>query len=649
MEIKTYYNNGIIGNSKILGCLTDKGELIRLYWPNIDYQQLIDKFNCGIFFTDKKQDTNWLNDDKWKTEQRYIKDTNILMTCFFNENISLKIEQIDFVVPDEDIVIRHYKIENGSLDKLNLGYMLYSSFITNNQDIRGTLFDFENEALVHYWHNFYVSISADRDVFKFQIGNNVSDAANLNNLHGTDSIGMIHDGAVSWNLGEVLTGETESFTLYICMSQNLNSLKKLICRTRKTGWYCKYQLTEEYWKKFLRNAKNLDIGVPVIEDLYRRSLLIFKLMQNEKSGGLLAAPEVDENFTRCGRYGYCWGRDGVFIAEALDCCGLSDMVDRFYEWVINTQDQEGFWHQRYYSDGNMAPSWGIQIDETGSLIWGILQHYRRIKNRDFLENMWLCVEKGVEFLVSFIDKETGLPNRSYDLWEERIGEHAYSSAAVYGGIVAGANIAKILGQTKKIIDNWEEAASKIKEAIERMLWREGQGRYFRSIRTKLNPWGNEYTDDKIFIQINSKGDYRDFTLEDPVIDVSLLGLCIPFGVFNTDSPRIESTVKVMEHALVSPVIWGFTRYENDNYIGGNPWVIATLWFALYYIDRKNFTEAWKCLMWATEGRTELGFLPEQRDKHTGAPAWVTPLTWSHAMFVLVAEKMANLKGEGFFE
>ena len=34
-----YFNRAIIGNGKILACLDDKAELIRLFYPNIDYYQ----------------------------------------------------------------------------------------------------------------------------------------------------------------------------------------------------------------------------------------------------------------------------------------------------------------------------------------------------------------------------------------------------------------------------------------------------------------------------------------------------------------------------------------------------------------------------------------------------------------------------------
>ena len=635
IAVKTYFNNAIIGNSSMLGCLTDRGEIVRLFWPNIDYPQHIEKFSCGIYFSDSKYSTVWLDDDKWNFDQHYIEDTNILVTLYAGKDIGAEISQTDFVVPDTNILVRNYEIKNTSSNEFNLGYILYSSFITNNQDIRGTLLDFENEALIHYRHSYYMSISGDREIHQFQLGNNAIDAAKSTELYGFDSIGMMHDGTLSWKLGEFLPGQKKFFTLYICASRTLKELKNLTYEARKCGWLKQYQLTEKYWKDFLAKARSINTGMHTIDDLYKRSLLVFKLMQNERTGGLLAAPEVDEDFTRCGRYAYCWGRDAAFITEALDRCGFKDTVDKFYEWAVNVQDYDGSWHQRYYLDGNLAPSWGLQVDETGTLIWGMLQHYKIIKDIEFLEKMWLSIEKGVDFLVSFIDKETGLPNPSYDLWEERIGEHAYSSAAVYSGIMAGVEMAKVLGLSERVTGKWQKTATGIKEAIDKVLWKEKYGRYLRSVRTKLNPWGSEFTNEKIIIKVNPKGYYRDVTLEDPTVDVSLLGLCVPFGVLDASNPRMQSTAEAIEQLLQSFEVGGIGRYENDNYIGGNPWIIATLWIALYHIRNKNYNKAREYFKWAVDARTKLGFLPEQVNKYTGKPAWVIPLTWSHAMFVLV--------------
>ena len=47
--IKTHFNDAIIGNSKMLACLTSKGELIRLFWPHIDYPSISKEWQREYF------------------------------------------------------------------------------------------------------------------------------------------------------------------------------------------------------------------------------------------------------------------------------------------------------------------------------------------------------------------------------------------------------------------------------------------------------------------------------------------------------------------------------------------------------------------------------------------------------------------------
>ena len=250
----------------------------------------------------------------------------------------------------------------------------------------------------------------------------------------------------------------------------------------------------------MAGAVQINTGIPEVDRLYKRSLLVFSLMTNKRTGALLAAPEVDEQFTRCGRYAYCWGRDAAFITAALDCCGLTDAAEGFYYWAAGVQDEDGSWQQRFYMDGNLAPSWGLQIDEGGSIIWGILQHYNVTKSMDFLSRLWPCVNKGVDFLVRYTDNETGLPWLSFDLWEERLGEHAYSSAAVCAGIEAGARIASVW-QTPVLRRNGgarrQAQGSDIQELEARME------QVSRSIRV-CSMAGEEHTDRKIWFKAMTK-------------------------------------------------------------------------------------------------------------------------------------------------
>ncbi|RCX09975.1 oligosaccharide amylase [Anaerobacterium chartisolvens] len=639
---KPYINNAVIGNSRMLGCITDRGELIRLFWPNIDYSQHIDRMEAGVFCSSHNNNTLWFGRDNFHHSQYYIKDTNILKTVCVDNQAGIRVSHTDFMLPHADVAVREYEIENLSREENEIGFVLYSSFISCDSELRSSLFDFENDAVIHYKPGSYAGICSDREVWQFQLGNNAyQGAGSAGGLGGYDSIAMTGEGAMSWRLGVFREGERKSIRIFICASETIKGVKKLIRHVRRMDIACERENTERYWLNLVESSRQIKTGVPEIDALYRRSILVFKLMADEKSGGLLAAPEIDEQFTRCGRYAYCWGRDAAFITGALDKCGLTADVDRFYKWAVEVQDENGAWQQRHHMDGNLAPSWGLQIDETGTLVWGMLKHYEATGNKQFLKEMWESVEKAADFLLEFTDKESGLPRPSYDLWEERFGEHTYSSAAVCAGIKAAAEIARILGLDDKKAELWETAYSSMKEAMETALWKEDMGRFLRSIRTKLNPWGWEHSPNTVSMRVNPKEYYRDLTLEDPAIDVSLLGVAVPFEVFDALDPKVASTVKAIEEALTSPGVGGIRRYEGDNYIGGNPWILTTLWVALYYCRIKDFSKAASYLKWAVGGRTELDMLPEQVNKDSGKPEWVIPLTWSHAMFVLVLIELAD--------
>jgi len=47
------------------------------------------------------------------------------------------------------------------------------------------------------------------------------------------------------------------------------------------------------------------------------------------------------------------------------------------------------------------------------------------------------------------------------------------------------------------------------------------------------------------------------------------------------------------------------------------------------------------MRWAIDRQTPFGLLPEQVDRNTGEPAWVVPLTWPHAMFILAVRMLAG--------
>ena len=635
---KTYINDAIIGNSRMLGCLTGQGLLQRLYWPNIDHLQFIDRFESGIKLGG--EEAVFLTAPGFEITQSYRRGTNIIDTTYLNKELGLKIIQSDFCLADKDVLIRQYEITNLSHKEQELKWLLYSSAVTATSHYTGTLFDFHHEALVHYQRDIYMSISADREAEGYQIGKEALRSLAAGMLHSGDDVLMVPDGALIWNLGTLGAKTGKKLTMQICFAAAYPELRKVLGEIRKLDGEALLQDTKHYWQSYLEGCRPASSKNEIYNELYERSLLVFRLMYDESSGGLMAAPEPDENMERCGRYAYCWGRDAAFIADALDQCGLHLVAEHFYEFAAAAQEEDGSWFQRYCMDGNLAPAWGLQIDETGALLYGIWKHYTRTKEEAFLQKHWEKVRRSMHFLTGFTDPETGLPKPSRDLWEERWGEHTYSAAAVHAGLAAGIRIARCLGAPEELVGTWETSAAKLKAAIEKELWDEEKQCFLRGVRTQL-PEQKLKGLECITIQANAKGSMRKVACRDSVVDVSLIGLSVPFEVLEAKDPRMRATAARIQEVLDSEQAGGIKRYEDDEYIGGNPWILTTLWLALYYAENREYDKALKHFNWAVEGRTKLNLLPEQISGETGEPVWVIPLTWSHAMYVLAYHALSE--------
>jgi GH15 family glucan-1,4-alpha-glucosidase len=94
-------------------------------------------------------------------------------------------------------------------------------------------------------------------------------------------------------------------------------------------------------------------------------------------------------------------------------------------------------------------------------------------------------------------------------------------------------------------------------------------------------------------------------------------------------------------------VGGMARYENDCYyqisrdlrlVQGNPWFICTLWLAQYRIAHANslaeLHQALPLMEWVYTHALPSGVMAEQVHPFTSEPLSVSPLTWSHAEYVL---------------
>lgn len=626
-----YFNDAIIGNKNITASFSKNGELLRLFNQAPDYKQFFEVFHTGVKINDSA--LIYLHNDINNTfKQYYVDGTNVLVTEILNTYFNLKVVQIDFVLVKEDVLIRRYHFENNSNIDLNLNFLAYSKLFTNiNNDACGYL---KNDVLQQYTHDYTVCTFAKEKIDSCQI-NNASESIMTGSVGGKDYIGMSADSAIQYNLGVLKPGEEKIFNLYLHVNDNskknlLNNLDTEIERFRKIDLKKELEDTKKYWRKYLKDHTKLVVkdeeANAALKKIYDRTILLMPLLINEETGGISAGVESDEYKTKCGRYSYCWPRDAAFITEALDEIGMEKEAEKFYKVFCKiTQSRNGGWEQRFYTDGRLAPSWGYQIDETASVIFGTYRHFEKTKSVKFLKDTLKMCENAMGFLEKYVAdilEEKFEMSKSYDLWEEYEGISLYSMSAVFGAYTAMLKI------YKEVKDEFTNNRLKI-EAIEKQ----------KKIIEKRQREIKEYIL-KTFYDEKKKSFVRN--LDDKRLDISILGAVVPFNVFTPKEKKFLTTIERMNMTLRT-YTGGYIRYEDDCYNGGyNPWVLSNLWMANYYLEAGEKKKAKECFEFVVRTASGHGFLGEQVNNETMKPSWIIGLTWSHAMFIIVVDRLAEL-------
>lgn len=652
MENK-YLNEAIIGNKNLIATFTEKGELQRMYFPSKDNRQYINYFHTGVKINNS--DLIYLHDDVNNVyKQYYDTDTNVLNTEITNTYFNLKVIQTDYVLLKENVLAKKYVFINNSKIELNTKFFIHSELLSDQNNLVGC--KVIDEGMMQYAHDFNVATFAKgAKIVAHQI-NGSKETIKRAEICDKDYIGMSKDSSIAYDLGTIKPQEKKVLEICVLIDENKNvsDMEDEVDRITKIDFNKEYTNTKAYWRKYVKTHNGLNLKEAQnsyeerIFEIYKRSILLFPLLTNVETGGIIASPEVDENFTKCGRYAYCWPRDAVFITKAMDILKMEKETEKFYKnFCRKTQSKNGMWEQRFYTDGKLAPCWGYQVDETASVIFGVYEHYKYTKSEKFLkDNLQMC-EKAISFLKKYVKDWLEIDGRderdkdkvqeeiensvnrqghkypvSYDIWEEMDkGVHFYSLASIYCAFERMLYIYRALGKNVSEFENnrlKEEKVSKNEREIER-------------IQAELK----KYIEENLYD--NEKKSYVRNT-EDRRMDISLLGAVTPFEVFKAKEPKVKNTVERI-NLNIRTYTGGYQRYENDGYMNGNPWPIANLWMTLYYLEAGEKKLAKETFDFVVKTAGKHFYLGEQVDNATLKPNWVIGLGWSHAMFVIVLEKI----------
>lgn len=632
MENK-YLNEAIIGNKKMIATFTSKGEMQRVYFPSKDNRQYINYFHTGVKINES--DLIYLHDDINNTyKQYYDTDTNILNTEITNTYFNLKIVQTDFVLIKENILLKKYTFLNESKIDLNTQFYIHSELLSDTNNFVGC--KIIEGGMMQYAHDFTFSTFAKgKDIIKHQINGSINNIKRTE-IHDKDYIGMSKDTSIAYEIGTIKPGEKKELEIAILINENKNvsDIEDEIERVKRIDCDKEYINTKAYWRKYVKQHNGLKMKEPEnsyderIYEIYKRSILLFPLLTNVETGAIIASPEIDENLTKCGRYAYCWTRDAVFMTKAMDILKMNKETEKFYKvFCKKTQSKNGMWEQRFYTDGKLAPCWGYQIDETASVIFGVYEHYKYTNSEKFLkENLQMC-EKATDFLKRYVkdwvenESQEHKYHVSYDLWEMCEGVHLYSLASIYSAFTSMLKIYDVLGKDVSDFENnrlKQEKVEKSKKEIEKL-------------QLEIKKYINKYLYDE-----EKKSYVRNS--EDKKMDISIIGAVTPFEVFKPKEKKVQNTIERINLSLRT-YTGGYQRFENDNYMNGNPWPIANLWMTLYYLETGKKKKAKETFDFVIKTAGKHYFLGEQVNNETLKPNWVIGLGWSHAMFIIVLEKI----------
>jgi GH15 family glucan-1,4-alpha-glucosidase len=350
-----------------------------------------------------------------------------------------------------------------------------------------------------------------------------------------------------------------------------------------------------------------------MDRLLQRSIAII-LANQAPSGAYIASP----NFAS---YRYCWFRDGSFIAYAMDLAGETRGSHRFHAWAARqvgtrvgvirqairkfslheTLSASDYLYTRYKLDGSdgLEEDWAnFQLDGFGTWLWALWEH-QRLSGEGLSDDMLTAAGLVAEYL------EALWPSPCFDCWEEFPEKvHPYTLAAIFGGLQAHSDLSGA---------DHRATMSAIRSAL-------------------LEKW-------------TFGGHFVKFAGE-PGVDASLLGIAIPYRVFDLYDPLVQATVAEIEATLAQG--GGIHRYAADTYYGGGAWVLLTAWLGWYYTeigDDAALIKARQALEWIERQDQPEGF-PEQVPDHlndpTYYPVWVKrwgkiarPLLWSHANYIIL--------------
>ena len=598
----------------------------------------------------------WLDDGAWQRKFGYAEDSLVSDVTLSHPGLGITVRFEDFLDLARNWFIRNVTVTSSAGFGVGRVFFHYDWFIEGSDIGNTVLYEPRHRGVIAYKANRYFMIGgqcgADYGISTWANGKkgNGAEGTWVDAEDGVLGKNPIEQGSVDctvgFDLGAAGPDQARNLTHWLCMGTRLSEVttygQDLIVGKGPDTYRTRTLTYWQVWSEKDHRHIDQDLGQPAT-DLYRRSVLTARTHVDNR-GAIIASTDFDITKFARDTYAYAWPRDGALVANALDRAGHEDVTRQFFTFCQQSLVEEGYFLHKYTPYGQPGSSWlpwidshgvrtlPVQEDETGLVLWSLWQHYRIHQNLDFVVGLYTAlVVPAADWMVSYFDERNGLLMPSWDLWEERWGVHAFTVGSVWGGLDAARNFADLFGDVASYV-RYRDAAERLREASDTHLYSAELGRFPRRIAVE--------DDESVTV--------------DTVLDSALYGLW-RFGMYPPDDSRIVDTMKAIATQLANgAACGGIARYTDDYYfkvesdtrkVPGNPWFMCTMWLAQWYIATARSADDLKpardIINWVVAHQMPGGLLSEQLHPNTGAPLSVSPLTWSHAEFIVTVDEFCK--------
>ncbi len=631
----------ILGNGTIHVGFNDKGLVSDFYYPFVGLENHVQGglYHRLAIFVDGKYRALDRNDFDITTD--LLPDTLAGSVNCISRDVGVNLNLRDVVYNEKNVLLRKCTVTNESAQTREVKVFFSQVFGIYGTPLQDTAyFDPAANVLIHYEGRrvflIYAEVS-DVPFEEYSVGLYMSEGKEGTHKDAEDGKlekNGIEHGQVDSTLGITLKlypGESKEISYYVAVGESKQEVYDIHSYVKYKGASHLQDTSIDFWNAWIkRNEPHFfDLSERTI-DLYHKSL--FYIRANTDNRGAIIA-SGDSDMLQHGRdtYSYMWPRDGALTVLALLEASEYSVSKRFFKFCNDVQEQDGYLMHKYRADRSLGSSWEpfidhgqvrlpIQEDETALVLHALWKYYEKTKEIEFIEQHYAdFIHRAGMFLADYIDKETGLPKESYDLWEEKFGSSTFTASTVYAGLVAAAAFADLLGK-HSYGHYFTTTAESVKNSIIEHLYVPEINSFCKLL--ELKETGNIY---------------------DNTIDMSSVYGVFAFGILDVNDLRVKASIKTIEDLLVNKDgIGGVPRYVGDKYFteeGGkpNPWYICTLWLAQYYImtatSLVELSRVHYYFDWVEKYTPKAGAMSEQLHFGNGAQLSATPLSWSHAEYV----------------